>query len=423
MFGESATNSGIILPPVLNISAADLSTVSTHNSTITAMKKAVSPFKFNEALKAYYDEAAKSVSREFESDLAKYLVVIKKGERVDPTQIESINVRIEVFADGSKFLLTGGTQFTREDGGQQYPFNTTACIHYIDRNGNEMEFPLSPIFEEALSMRVAYCTSLFAASRALKSTQSPTSSSGNVNADDSIVNAANSSISPRTAIRSITNVNSSLVNERISEEEEDEEEDEEEEVNNDVNSSKNSNVSDTSNSNNKNHQTFSNPYSSHYNPNGVVATASTLSGSNSSPQFSTFKINNDHQNVDNDKNDKESPVVAIHSTTTAIDEEPVMPPLPPKPAQTDTPGPQATSTNETKAENIISPTKLSAHAPHAEPKISTTIWFILSLVRNIFLTFGLAGLITIIAAILWLHISDGLIDVVNGGTNTDRITY
>ena len=97
-FSEVADSSGITKPPLLNTSVDSVvfpSSMSQNNmSTMKKVAAVVSPFKFNETLKEYYSEAADSVSAEFESDLAKYKVVVNRGKGgVDPEIIESIPAR------------------------------------------------------------------------------------------------------------------------------------------------------------------------------------------------------------------------------------------------------------------------------------------------------------------------------------------
>ena len=104
----------------------------------------------------------------------------------------TLEVAAQLKADGSILMLYGsscrhGTVAISSDGNEEFEFKTfhdaeymdgsLGKIIYIDTEGNDGEYWLDPVYEEALSIRETYCSNVFSAALALEATSPKTGSS------------------------------------------------------------------------------------------------------------------------------------------------------------------------------------------------------------------------------------------------------
>jgi hypothetical protein len=104
----------------------------------------------------------------------------------------TLEVAAKLKADGSILMLYGsscrhGTIAISSDGNKEFEFKTfddaeymdgsLGKIIYIDTEGNDGEYWLDPVYEEALSIRETYCSNVFSAALALEATSPKNGSS------------------------------------------------------------------------------------------------------------------------------------------------------------------------------------------------------------------------------------------------------
>ncbi|GMI34922.1 hypothetical protein TeGR_g14308, partial [Tetraparma gracilis] len=85
----------------------------------------------------------------------------------DPRRPDSVEILATVAADGSAFLLQGSATLVRS-ASLSYEMPTDSTVVYVDTDGSEKEYAVAAVYQEAASMRSAYCTSLIAAATALQ---------------------------------------------------------------------------------------------------------------------------------------------------------------------------------------------------------------------------------------------------------------
>ena len=82
------------------------------------------------------------------------------------------------------------------------------------------------------------------------------------------------------------------------------------------------------------------------------------------------------------------------------------------------------SNNDDGAQTTLPPSRLqppSVAAEGNENVLMTVLWFVLKAALNILLMFGVGGILAVVIAVVWLYVSDGLIEV--RGVPTPRVTF
>eukprot|EP00804_Cyclotella_cryptica_P010408 CCRYP_018149-RA/>CCRYP_018149-RA protein AED:0.33 eAED:0.33 QI:289/1/1/1/1/1/3/326/738 len=173
-----------------------------NNPPLETKKNRVAPLPKGEKMdQTYILEAANILPNEYETDLVNYTVRNPNSsesfdydffsseesyrEKFDIDESDSVEVLARIEADGSVFALIGNharhgktsseSGFGEEEALEWNVFEdidetsrVLGSVTYIDMEGNEKEYWLDSIYEEALFIRESYCTSIRSAACALQ---------------------------------------------------------------------------------------------------------------------------------------------------------------------------------------------------------------------------------------------------------------